>query len=162
GAGDSSLCFTNAVFGGPDGFGTDGHFTHALVVLNGNCATTSSQLPDLKYRLVRRLGRVFVLGWSQTILNPTLSDVGVSVMHATDPVSCVPITVCYTTPDTPKMDDRASLSRLYPITTQNLSNFPGKQLFQQSTVRLRGSVRFVDVNGQPAQPMQGVNVVARF
>jgi len=60
------------------------------------------------------------------------------------------------------MDDRAALSRLYPVTQQNLTNFPGKQIFQDNTVRFHGSIRFVDVNGQPAQPMQGVNVVARW
>src|SRR5581483_10209350 len=43
GAGGTGACFTNAVFGGDDNFSTDGHFLHALVILNGNCATTSTQ-----------------------------------------------------------------------------------------------------------------------
>jgi len=148
GAGAAALCFTNVVFGSPDGFSADGHFTHALVVLNGNCAMSSSQLTDLKYRLVRVLGRILGLGWSQTVLNPSLANSGgLSIMHVSDPVACVPITVCYVNPDVPKMDDRAALSRLYPVTTQNLSSFPGKQLFRENTVRLSGSVLFVDVNG---------------
>jgi hypothetical protein len=163
GAGAVDLCFTNAVFGGPDNFNTAAHFSHALVVLNGNCASTSTQLPDVKYRLVRTLGRVLGLGWSQTSLNPSGQDLnGFTIMHATDALGCVPITRCYTTPDMPKMDDRAALSRLYPVTSQNLANFPGKQIFQDNTVSFRGSVRFVDANGQPAQPMQGVNVLARW
>ena len=54
GAGDSSECFYNAAFGGIDNFATNAHFLHALVILNGNCAQTSNQLPDVKYRLVRR------------------------------------------------------------------------------------------------------------
>jgi hypothetical protein len=83
-------------------------------------------------------------------------------MHATDSISCVPISICYTNPDQPKMDDRASLSRLYPVTLQNQSNFPGKQLFFENTIRIHGTVHFVDANGQPAQPMQGVNVMARW
>ena len=163
GAGDSSLCFSNAVFGGPDNFGTDAHWLHALVVINGNCVPTNTQLPDAKYRLVRVLGQVWGLGWSQANLNPSSQDLGgFPVMHALDPISCVPITLCYPDPDHPKMDDRAALARLYPVTAQNLSNFPGKQLFQENTARLRGSVWFVDSSNQPTQPMQGVNVVARW
>ena len=163
GAGAVDLCFTNAVFGGPDNFNSAGHFTHALVVLNGNCASTSTQLPDVKYRLVRTLGRVLGLGWSQTSINPSGQDLnGFTIMHATDALGCVPIARCYTTPDIPKMDDRAALSRLYPITSQNVANFSGKQIFQDNTVSFHGSVRFVDASGQPAQPMQGVNVLARW
>ncbi len=163
GAGAADSCFTNSVFGGPDNFGSDGHFTHALVVLNGNCASTNAQLTDVKYRLVRTLGRVLGLGWSQTNINPSPQDYdGFTIMHAVDAVGCVPITKCYTSPDIPKMDDRAALSRLYPVTSQNLANFPGKQVFQDNTVSFHGSVRFVDANGQPAQPMQGVNVLARW
>ena len=57
GAGDSAYCFSNSVFGGTDAYSTDGHLAHALVVINGVCAATASSLPDLKYRLVRSLGR---------------------------------------------------------------------------------------------------------
>ena len=88
GAGAADSCFTNAVFGGADNFSSDGHFTHALVVMNGNCASTSAQLPDVKYRLVRVLGRVLGLGWSQTALNPSPQDVGFTIMHASDAVGC--------------------------------------------------------------------------
>src|SRR5712692_3123468 len=170
GAGDSLECFTNAVFGGVDNFSTDGHLAHALVVINGNCAQTSIQLPDVKYRLVRVLGSVLGLDWSQVNLNvitrnpaPTPDDfLGFSLMHFADLISCVPISLCYPVADQPKMDDRAAISRLYPITAQNQANFLGKQLFSENTVRIHGAVRFVDVFGQPAQPMQGVNVIARW
>ena len=170
GAGDAGSCFNNAAFGGVDNFGTDGHLLHALVVLNGNCAQTSDQLPDVKYRLVRVLGRVVGLDWSQANVNvftrtpaPTSGDfAGLTIMHALDPINCVPISLCFPNADQPKMDDRAALSRLYPVTAQNQPNFPGKQILSSSTVRIHGSVYFVDSNGQPAQPMQGVNVVARW
>ena len=170
GAGGTGACFTNAVFGGDDNFSTDGHFLHALVILNGNCATTSTQLTDMKYRLVRVLGRVLGLDWSQANVNVftnnppwTLDDLnGLSIMHAVDETVCVPITICFATADQPKMDDRAAISRLYPVTTQNQSRFPGKQLFFENTIRIHGSVHFVDASGQAAQPMQGVNVVARW
>src|SRR4029077_19986445 len=72
------------------------------------------------------------------------------------------ISICYPNADQPKMDDQAALSRLYPVTSQNQQNFPGKQLFSANTIRIHGSAYFVDGSGQPAQPMQGVNVVARW
>ncbi|MBZ5653053.1 MAG: IPT/TIG domain-containing protein, partial [Acidobacteriia bacterium] len=115
-------------------------------------------------------GRALGLDWSQMNVNvftrspaPTASDyAGLSIMHATDPINCIPISICYPNADQPKMDDRAALSRLYPVTAQNQAAFPGKQLFSENTVRIHGSVYFADTNGQPAQPMQGVNVVARW
>jgi hypothetical protein len=99
GTGASTDCFTNAAFGGDDAFTPDGHFAHALVILDGKCAKTAGSLPDLKYRLVRVLGQVFGLGWSQLNLNvitnsppPTTDDrAGLPAMHAQDLPSCVPI-----------------------------------------------------------------------
>lgn len=170
GASDSAYCLTNAVFGGPDNFSTDAHFAHALVVINGNCAQTSAQLPDLQYHLIRVLGRVLGLGWSQTNVNvdtgkppATSADyAGFPVMHSLDPSFCTPISKCYPNADQPKMDDEAALSRIYPVTSQNQSSFPGKTIFAANTARIHGTVYFADANGQPTQPMQGVNVVARW
>jgi hypothetical protein len=170
GAGGSFYCASNSVSGGDDNLGTNAQFLHAMIVINGNCAQTSAQLPDLKYHLVRVLGRMLGLDWSQVNVNvvtwkplPTAQDLaGFPVMHASDRVSCLPVSLCYPNADVPKMDDQAALSRLYPITNQNIGNFPGKQLFTANTTRIHGSVYFVDASGQPAQPMQGVNVVARW
>ena len=163
GAGDPSECFGNAVFGGLDNFGTDAHFLHALVILNGNCVAQVPD-PDVEYRLVRVLGQVLGLGWSQTNLNvqtrippPTANDyVGFSIMHAVDLPECVPISLCYSNggkvnPYLPKMDDKAALSRLYPGPN-----------FSASTARIHGNVYFANTNGLPGQGMQGVNVVARW
>src|SRR5207245_6307116 len=61
GAGSASSCFTNAAFGGIDNFGNDANFLHALVILNGHCAQTSTQLPDVQYRLTRVLARALRL-----------------------------------------------------------------------------------------------------
>lgn len=71
------------------------------------------------------------------------------------------VSVCYSNngainPAQPKMDDQAALSRLYPVTSLNHVNFPGKQIFSQSTARVHGSVYFTDASGVAAQPMQGV------
>jgi hypothetical protein len=159
GAGDPSQCFWNAVFGSPDNFGVNANLLHALVVINGQCALQSSQLTDVEYRLVRVLGGVIGLGWSQNNLNvitgdppPTSADyAGFPVMHYRDLFSCIPITACYANPYQLAPDDMAALSRLYPV-----SGGSG------STARIYGSVYFVDQQGGPAQPMQGVNVVARW
>ena len=161
GAGDTSQCFWNAVYGGVDNFGTGANFLHALVVINGQCALQSSQLTDLEYRLVRVLGNVLGLGWSQLNLNvitgnppPSPADfAGFPVMHYMDPVTCVPITICYANPYQLAPDDVAALSRLYPVGTSGNS---------ASTARIYGSVYFVDHTGGEAQPMQGVNVVANW
>jgi len=160
GAGGLTDCFTNAVYGGPDNFSTGGNIVHAFVVINGVCAATSAQLPDVQYRLVRVLGRILGLGWSQANLNvltqippPTSADLaGFPVMHFTDPISCVPISACYpNAAAVPKMDDNNALARLYPS-----SGNP------QPAGRIYGNVYFTDASGNAVQPMQGVNVVARL
>ena len=163
GAGDASECFGNAVYGGIDNFGVAAYLLHALVVINGNCVVQLPD-PDVEYRLVRVLGEVLGLGWSQMNLNvqtdnprPTADDyVGFSIMHAVDSPSCVPISLCYSNggqvnPYQPKIDDQAALSRLYPGST-----------FSASTARIHGNVYFANASGQPGQGMQGVNVVARW
>jgi len=158
GAGDPSQCFWNAVYGGVDNFGAGANFLHALVVINGQCALEPSQLTDVEYRLVRVLGGVLGLGWSQMNLSvitgnsdPTLADfAGFPIMHYIDPLGCVPITICYANPYQLAPDDMAALTRLYP------------PLVPPTTARIYGSVYFADSQGNIAQPMQGVNVVARW
>lgn len=170
GAGDASECFYNAVFGGADNFGMEATYQHALVVINGRCAQQSSQFTDVEYRLVRVIGNILGLGWSQLNLNvitgkPAVTSdeyAGFPVMHYMDSMYCQPITKCYATPYQLAMDDQAAISRLYPVTTQNQSAFPGKKLFASTTARIYGSVFFTDSSGNATQPMQGVNVVARW
>ncbi|HVO61679.1 MAG TPA: IPT/TIG domain-containing protein [Terriglobales bacterium] len=170
GAGSGSMCFSNTVYGGPDAFTTAGNFAHALVVINGNCIQALSQIADFQYRLIRAVGRVLGLAWSQVNDNvltgnppPTSQDyTGFPVMHPSDPISCAPISVCYPNPTVLSMDDEAAISRLYPVTPQNLSSFPSKHPFADTTGRIHGAVWFTDSNGNPIQAMQGVNVVARW
>jgi hypothetical protein len=170
GAGGSGQCYSNAVFGGSDNYGSFATYQHALIVINGQCAQQSSQLTDVEYRLVRVIGSVLGLGWSQVNPNvqtrtppPTSDDfAGFPAMHSTDPLNCTPITLCYPNPYQLAMDDMAAISRLYPVTAQNLSGFPGKQVFSTATARIHGSVWFTDPHGNRTQAMQGVNVVARW
>jgi hypothetical protein len=171
GAGAASQCFVNAVYGGVDNFSAEAYFLHALVVINGQCAQQSSQFPDVEYRLLRVLGSVFGLGWSQVNLNvitgnptsPTPADfAGFPLMHDIDPLNCVPITFCYPNPNELATDDQAAVSRLYPVTPANQSSFPGSQIFSATTARVYGSVYFVDSSGSAALGMEGTNVVARW
>jgi hypothetical protein len=171
GAGAASECFVNGVFGGVDNFSPSAYFLHALVVFNGQCAQQSSQFPDVEYRLLRVLGSVFGLGWSQLNLNvitgnptsPTAEDfAGFPLMHDIDPLNCVPITFCYPNPNELASDDQAAVSRLYPVTAANQSSFPGSQIFSATTARVYGSVYFVDSSGSAALGMEGANVVARW
>jgi hypothetical protein len=83
--------------------------------------------------------------------HPTAADyAGFPVMHFTDPVTCVPITICYADPYQLAPDDIAALSRLYPASPP------------AATARIYGSVYFEDRLGNIGQPMQAVNVVARW
>ncbi len=132
---------------------------HSLVVINGICAATSAQLPDVQYRLIRVLARTAGLGWSQANLNvitgdppPTQADfAGFPVMHFEDPDTCVPISVCYPNATVPKMDDIDAMARLYPTNVN-----------PQPSGRIYGSVYFTAASGSAAQAMQGVNEVARM
>src|SRR3979411_969392 len=69
GAGNASQCFFNAAFGGADSYGLFASFQHALVVINGQCVQQSAQLTDVEYRLVRVVGGVLGLDWSQLNAN---------------------------------------------------------------------------------------------
>lgn len=169
GAGSSADCFTNAVYGGPDNFSAGGNIVHALAVINGVCASTSAQLPDVQYRLIRVLARIFGLGWSQANINvltgsptPTTADYqGFPLMHYSDPIGCVPITTCYGGvfggtlgggTFTPALDDATALASLYPLAGAN----------PHPTGGLWGNVYFTNSSGAATQMMQGVNVVARL
>jgi hypothetical protein len=170
GAADRTQCFYNAVFGGNDNYGPLATYEHGLIVINGQCAQQSSQVSEIQYRLVRAVGNLLGVGWSQLNANvqtgsppPTTDDYsGFPVMHFLDLWNCVPITLCYPHPIQLSMDDIAAVSRLYPVTAQNQAAFPGKPIFSAGTARIHGSVWFTDTHGQRTQPMQGVNVVARW
>src|SRR5262249_46783842 len=122
-----------------------------------NCALTSSQLPDLQYHLVRVVGRVLGLDWSQANLNvitrnppPIAADyAGFPVLHEIDPVSCVPVAVCSNhgtvNPAQPKMDDQAGLSR----PEAGISQFAEPPYFSASSPATVQS----DTNGVAASPI---------
>jgi hypothetical protein len=91
---------------------------------------------------------------------------GFPLMHPLEPFCAGVITTCIPNADQLRMDDRSAISRLYPVTAQNIGTFigslPAKQILATNTVRIHGSIYFPDTNGIAGQPMQGVNVVARL
>jgi hypothetical protein len=161
GANSPLVCQNNGVMVSVDNFGVTGNIVHALVLINGLCATTANQIANLQYQLVRGFGRVLGLDWSQT--NEEMFDSG---QFSTDSLAGWPIMhpierlcnggsgQCMSNPTQLRTDDEAALNRLYPVTTANLSSFSGKTITAAATISVQGTIQFPGGQG-----MQGVNVV---
>jgi hypothetical protein len=161
GASQPINCQDNGVWFWTDNYTTSATFAHAVIVLNGLCATTPDQLEMMSFQLERAFGRVLGLDYSQ--VNPgALSDgdtngaLGTPVMQPISGDCGTTGGECIPNPHVLRWDDIAALNRLYPITAANLASFTGKQLTAASTVSIQGTVSFRTGAG-----MQGVNVVAR-
>src|ERR1051326_34373 len=118
GAGASQVCTSNMVFGGADRFTADAHIAHALIILNGSCVRASSDIPMLRYRLIRVIGRALGLDWSQandTVetnkpASPTADEMaGYPMMHPVGSL-CTTSYGCYTNADLLRLDDRMAIS----------------------------------------------------
>ena len=161
GASQPTSCQNDGVWVWMDNVNPDATIAHAIIMLNGLCATNSDLIAMMSYELERAFGRVLNLDYSQ--VNPTALAAqlpgGVQGWPVMQPLSGVCTQFggdCIPDPGVPRYDDIAALSRIYPITAQNLANFPGKQLTAANTVSIQGTVTFRTGYG-----MQGVNVVAR-
>lgn len=161
GASQPDACQQNGVFVWTDSFNPDGTFAHAIILLNGLCATTPDLLEMMSFQLERAFGEVLGLGFSQVNSSAAESQEsgGMQSWPVMQPMSgscgasggaCIP------NPGSLRYDDIAALNRLYPITAANLANFPGKEITAANTVSIQGTVSFSNGYG-----MQGVNVVAR-
>jgi hypothetical protein len=144
-----------------DNVNPDGTIAHAIILLNGLCATSLDLITMMSYELERAFGRILNLDYSQ--VNPTALIAqlpgGVQGWPVMQPLSGVCTQFggqCIPEPSILRYDDIAALSRIYPVTAQNLPSFPGKQLTAANTVSIQGAVTFSTGYG-----MQGVNVVAR-
>ena len=161
GASQPDSCQNNGVFVWMDSIDPDATIAHAIIVVNGLCATSPGLVEMMNYELVRAFGRVLGLDYSQ--VNPTaLTDEipggtdGWPIMQPLSGVCTGSGGQCIPQPSILHYDDIASLNRIYPITAQNLAGFPGKELTAANTVSIQGMVTFRSGLG-----MQGVNVVAR-
>ncbi len=134
-----------------------------MILVNGRCATTTTQIANLQYQLVRAFGRVLGLDWSQTNEEmfdenqPTATGLqGWPILHPIERLCNGGIGLCMPNPTQLRTDDIAALNRLYPVTAANLGTFSGKVITASATISVQGTIQF-----SRGQGMQGVNVVLR-
>jgi hypothetical protein len=161
GASDPTSCQNNGVWVWQDNINPDATIAHAIIVLNGRCATNSNLLSMMSYELERAFGRVLGLDYAQVnpgaLTNGEMNGMlGWPVMQPLSGVCGASGGICIPNPNVLRYDEIAALNRIYPITAANLAAFPGKQLTAANTVSIQGTLTFRDGTG-----MQGVNVVAR-
>jgi hypothetical protein len=158
---DPSNCQYNGVMSWIDNLNPDATIAHAVMLLNGRCATTPNLVSMMQFELERAFGRI--LGLDSAQVNPGAlqngEPDGMQGWPVMQPISgtCGPAGgICIPDYTTLRYDDIAALNRIYPITPDNLGAFPGKVLTAANTVSIDGSLTFSTGAG-----MQGVNVVAR-
>lgn len=161
-----ATCQDNGVYVWMDNLNTDATIAHAIIILNGLCATTPAMLTMMSYEIERAFGRVLDLDYAQ--VNPGAANLGAGgngevngelgwpVMQPLSGVCGGSGGYCIPNPNVLRYDDIAALNRIYPITAANLASFPGKQVTAANTVSIQGTIEFANGYG-----MQGVNVVAR-
>jgi hypothetical protein len=154
-------CQNNGVYVWMDNLNPDATIAHAVIVLNGLCATNSDMLEMMSFELERAFGRV--LGLDDSQVNPGATSNGEAggtqgwpIMQPLSGACGASGGACIPDPTGLRYDDIAALNRIYPINPGNLANFPGKQLTASNTISIQGTVNFRTGYG-----MQGVNVVAR-
>jgi IPT/TIG domain len=163
GAGASSplACENNGVLVSVDNLAVTGNIVHALVLVNGLCATNAVQIANLQYQLIRGFGRVLGLDWSQANEEMFVNDqvtteglVGWPIMHPIERLCNGGSGQCMPSPTVLRTDDIAALNRLYPVTAANAGSFTGKTITASATLSVQGTIQFPGGQG-----MQGVNVV---
>jgi hypothetical protein len=144
-----------------DSIRPDATIAHAIILLNGLCATNSSLNDMMSFELERAFGRVLGLDFAQ--VNPGAltngeanGTLGWPVMQPLSGTCGSGGGDCIPNPNVLRYDDIAALNRIYPITSSNLASFPGKEITAANTVSIQGTIAFRSGMG-----MQGVNVVAR-
>ncbi len=164
GVSQQNSCQNNGVYVWIDNVNPDATIAHAVILLNGLCATNANLLAMMSFELERAFGRILGLDYSQ--VNPGAATNGGA--NGTEELDGWPVMqpisglcgasggACIPNPSVLRWDDIAALNRLYPITAGNLAAFPGKQLTASNTVSIQGTITFKTGAG-----MQGVNVVAR-
>ncbi len=165
-ASQPTSCQNNGVFVWMDNLNPDATVAHAVILLNGLCATNANLIEMMSYELERAFGRLLGLDYSQVnpgaLQNGEIGGTqGWPVMQPLSGVCGASGGECIPDPTVLRYDDIAALNRIYPVTQQNLASFnkagfPGKILTAANTVSIQGTVAFRTGTG-----MQGVNVIAR-
>ncbi len=164
GVSEQNSCENNGVFFWLDNVNPDATIAHAVIVLNGLCATDAAHIEMMSFELERAFGRILGLDYSQ--VNPGALTNGETdgaeeldgwpVMQPYSGLCGASGGACIPNPTQLRWDDIAALNRIYPITAANQASFPGKQITAANTVSIQGTISFRTGVG-----MQGVNVVAR-
>ncbi|WP_109485288.1 IPT/TIG domain-containing protein [Occallatibacter savannae] len=161
GSSDPTSCQNNGVYAWLDNIRTNATIAHAVILLNGLCATSPNLVAMMQYELARAFGRILGLDYAQ--VNHLTADSNKPnarfAWPIMDPLSGVCGAsggTCIPDPSHLHYDDMAALNRLYPVTAANLPQFPEKQITAASTISIRGAIAFRTGAG-----MQGVNVLAR-
>ena len=152
---------TTASLSWTDNLNPDATIAHAVILLNGLCATntrllandaaTSSSAPSAASSASTTPRSTSAL--SRTA-RPAARKAGPSCIRSAESAAlrggeCIP------DPTILRYDDIAALNRIYPSPRQISASFPGKQLTAASTISIHGTIAFRTGTG-----MQGVNVVA--
>lgn len=163
GASSAATCQQNGVFTFVDNLSPAGNIVHALILVNGLCATNATQIAVLQYQLIRAFGQALGLDWSQAneedfaVNQVTSADLaGWPIMHPIERLCHASGEACMPNATTLRPDDIAALNRLYPVTAANIADFKNKELTAPNTLSVTGTIRF-----RNGQGMQGVNVVLR-
>jgi hypothetical protein len=161
GVSQQNRCQNNGVYVWLDNVNPDATIAHAIILLNGLCATNANLLQMMSFELERAFGRILGLDYSQ--VNPGAATngeangmLGWPVMQPVSGLCGSGGGACIPNPSDLRWDDIAALNRIYPITAGNVSSFPGKQITAANTVSIQGTITFKTGMG-----MQGVNVVVR-
>ncbi len=163
GASDPKACPENAVMTFVDNFSTSGNIVHAVMLVNGLCATTSTELSNLQYEMIRGFGRVLGLDWSEANEEMFAKDqitsdgiAGWPIMHPIERLCNGGGGQCMVNETTLRYDDISALNRAYPVTAANQSLYPNKKVTKTATFSVHGAIQF-----RRGQGMQGVDVVLR-
>ncbi len=163
GASVASSCQENGVWTTVDNLTVAGNIAHAVMIINGLCATNTAQLAILQYQLVRGFGRILGLDWSQVneamFLSNEITSEGLAgwpILHPVERLCNATGQTCMPTATTLRLDDIAALNRTYPVTSANIATFTGKKLTAANTISVQGTIQF-----KRGQGMQGVNAVLR-
>jgi hypothetical protein len=161
GSSDPTGCQNTGVWTWLDNIRTDATSAHAVILVNGLCATSAALVQMMNFELERAFGRVLGLDYAQ--VNPealTNGEAGGTqgwpVMQPMSGACGATGGMCIPQPNMLRYDDIAALNRIYPITAANVGSFPGKMLTAENTISIHGTLKFASGIG-----MQGVNVVAR-
>ena len=165
GSSDPTSCQNNGVLVALDNIHPNATIAHAIMLLNGRCATNPNLLQMMSFEIERAFGRILGLDYSQANHDAMQNYMpgGTDGWPVMQPLSgsCNAsggafAGLCIPNQNILRYDDIAALNRIYPIRSANLSSFPGKMLTAPNTISIRGSITFRTGSG-----MQGVNVVAR-